>query len=98
MNWRLLGIPLIGEGVTVLLCLIPALHFDDGTVVGILLSSVITLVAGVLFLTLFPRLSHGNGGSDKWGSYVTVALMWVLQFIKLWSKGGEKNFRVQINR
>lgn len=78
MNWRLLGIPLIGEGVTVLLCLIPALHFDDGTVVGVLLSSVITLVAGVLFLTLFPRLSHGNGGSDKWGSYVTVALMWVL--------------------
>ena len=43
---RPLGIPLVGEGVMMLSCLIPAWAYHDGTAMPMLLSALLTIVTG----------------------------------------------------
>lgn len=72
--FRPLGAPLIGEGAMMLLCLIPSLHFNDGTWKPILYSGLITALIGVLILVSFPK----NRGEriDRRIPYLIVALIW----------------------
>jgi trk system potassium uptake protein TrkH len=70
-----LGIPLVGEGVAMALCVVPALLFGDGTALWVALAAAITIVTGVLLL-LLP--SKESDGIDKRKSYFTVTLMWVV--------------------
>ncbi len=76
--FRPLGIPLLGEGVAMMMCLIPALYYGDGTSLRIVLSGVITILAGVLLLTLLPSRPAGSSGGDKRMSYITVTLIWLV--------------------
>lgn len=71
---RPLGVPLIGEGIAMLCCLLPALHFDDGTAIPIALSGALTVLVGLSLLWLVPRRSS----SDKRLSYIMVALIWLV--------------------
>jgi len=70
---RPLGIPLIGEGVAMLCCLLPALHYADGTAISVALSGAATLLVGVLLLWLIPHRSS----NDKRLSYIMVTLIWL---------------------
>ncbi len=70
---RPLGIPLIGEGVTMLLCLVPAILFHDGTALPMLLAAGATLLVGILLLLLLPK---PRTAVDRRISYVTVTLVW----------------------
>ena len=72
---RPLGIPLVGEGAMMLLCLVPSLHFADGTWRSILLSGLLTLCVGCLLLLSFPRL---QGRADRRAPYLIVTLVWVV--------------------
>lgn len=74
---RPLGIPLIGEGIAMLACMVPALHFGDGTHWRILISSLLTLFAGTMLLTLLNR-SRSSNISDRRLAYLTVTLVWVV--------------------
>jgi len=73
--FRPLGIPLIGEGCMMLLCLIPSLHFNDGTWQQILLSGLITMLAGTLLLVSFPR---SKGRIDRKVPFLMVTLVWMV--------------------
>lgn len=70
---RPMGAPLMGEGVAMLCCLVPALYYDDGTASSIALSGLITVAVGLLLTWLVPRRSS----TDKRLSYVMVTLLWL---------------------
>lgn len=72
---RSLGIPLMGEGAAIALCLAPALWFDDGTALPIGLSALATFLVGLLLLLFVPK---DNGLRDSRVSYATVTLMWLV--------------------
>lgn len=73
------GFPLIGEGVAMLTCLVPALHYADGTSVAIVLAAVVTLTAGFA-LQFISRKQQGKSLkiSSTRISYIAVALVWLL--------------------
>lgn len=61
-----------------LTCLLPAVHFSDGTVLAIVISSVVTLVVGfVLQHSSSSRLSDRFRTSNTRLSYIAVALVWI---------------------
>ena len=72
-----IAVPLIGEGVAMLACLWPSLHYHDGNVVSIILSGVITIVAGVVvhFLRIPNRRQKGQSVG---ASQLTVTLLWLI--------------------
>lgn len=70
-----LGIPLMGEGATMLLCLVPALHFNDQMWPSILYSGLFTLLVG-LFLHL--SVTRPEGRVDRRIPYLIVTLIWVV--------------------
>lgn len=72
---RSLGIPLLGEGVAMLACLVPAILYGDGTVLPIILSAFATIGVGVALLRFLPRRAVGD---DKRLSYITVTLIWIV--------------------
>ena len=72
---RPLGIPLLGEGGMMLLCLIPSLHFHDGTWWPILASALFTLGVGALILISIPK-HHDR--VDRRVPYLMVNLIWVV--------------------
>lgn len=72
---RPLGIPLIGEGIAMLSCMAPALIYNDGTALPILLSSLFTIIVGVLLLVFMPRRPVST---DNRLSYVTVTMIWLV--------------------
>lgn len=71
---RLLGLVMIPEGIMMLSCLIPAIHFSDGTVNALLYSGITTLVAGCYLLWLFY---DQRTISDQRMSFLVVALIWI---------------------
>ena len=71
---RPLGIPLIGEGIAMLFCLVPALLFSDGTVLQMFVSALLPIVAGIALLYFLPRRVTDSGSR---AAYVTVVMMWV---------------------
>ena len=72
--FRFIGIMLMVEGGLVLSCLIPALHFADGTWQAITVSGLLTLCVGMLLLVSFYR---AHRLTDKRMAYLLVVLMWV---------------------
>lgn len=71
---RFVGIMLMLEGALILACLIPALHFADGTWPAITASGLLTFCVGMLLLASFYRASRLT---DKRMAYLLVVLMWV---------------------
>ncbi len=66
---------LMVEGTLILSCLIPAIHFADGTVLPITLSGLFTFCVGLLLLVRYRR---ANRSADKRTSYLLVVTMWVV--------------------
>ncbi len=66
---------LMVEGLLMLFCLIPAIHFHDGTTSPILASGLFTF-----FLGLWLRLNfrHAKSIADRRHSYLLVVLTWVV--------------------
>lgn len=58
-----------------LTCLIPALHFDDGTWQAITVSGLFTFFVGLMLAVSF---SHHKRLADRHLSYLLVVLMWVV--------------------
>lgn len=71
---RFIGVMLMVEGGLVLACLIPALHFDDGTWQGITASGLLTFCVGLLLRISFARADRLT---DKRTAYLLVVLMWI---------------------
>ena len=66
---------LMVEGTLILSCLIPALHFADGTTSPILASGLFTFNVGLLLLVCFRRATRP---SDRRASYLLVVTMWLV--------------------
>ena len=71
---RPLGIPILGEGVMMLACLIPALHYNDGTALQILPAGLFTLMLGIYILAFVPKGQQ----LDRKMSYLFVTLLWLV--------------------
>ena len=52
---RFIGIMLVAEGGLMALCLVPAVHFGDGTVLLMTLCAVFTLAVGLALWLVFRR-------------------------------------------
>ena len=72
---RFLGIVLMAEGLLILSCLIPALHFHDGTWWNITVSGLFTFNVG---LFLFVRFRKTRPLVNQRMAYLLVVLMWVV--------------------
>lgn len=72
---RPLGIPLIGEGGVMLLCMLPALFMRDGTAVQLLVPALFTISVGLIILVSIPR--HA-AQPDRKMSYLLVTLIWIV--------------------
>lgn len=66
---------LMVEGFLMLLCLIPAFHFADGTWAPITASGLFTLNVGLLLFISFPK---AQSIGDRRKSYLLVVLLWVV--------------------
>lgn len=71
---RFIGILLLAEGVAMLSCIVPTLHFHDSSVLDILISSGVTLAAGSILLLANRRFTSV---SDRRRAYLMVTLMWI---------------------
>ncbi|MBP3762650.1 MAG: TrkH family potassium uptake protein [Bacteroidales bacterium] len=71
---RFLGIILTAEGALMALCLLPAIHFSDGTLWRIAASSAATLATGCGLWHTFRRHTRIN---DRRMSYLLVTLLWL---------------------
>lgn len=74
---RPLGVPLVGEGVAMLACLIPSLHYADGSHWRILVAALLTIAVGAALLRALPRQAASDS-SDRRLSYLTVTLVWLV--------------------
>ena len=72
---RFIGIMLIAEGGLMALCLVPALHFNDGTAVAVAACSGLTLVVGTILLLVFGRFRKIE---DRRMSYLLVTILWLV--------------------
>lgn len=72
---RFIGVVLTVEGLLMLGCLIPAVHFADGTWVEITLAGMFTLCVGLLLVVSFWRARTMQRGRM---AYLMVVLMWVV--------------------
>lgn len=73
--WRFVGAMLVAEGGLMALCLVPALHFGDGTARAVALSASFTLAVGALLCVSYSRYRHIE---DRRMSYLLVTLMWLV--------------------
>lgn len=73
--WRFIGVMLVAEGGLMALCMVPALHFGDGTVHGVALSAAFTLAVGGLLWLSYSRYRRIE---DRRMSYLLVTLMWLV--------------------
>ncbi|MBQ2509038.1 MAG: hypothetical protein II532_04665, partial [Bacteroidales bacterium] len=73
---RPLSIPLMAEGALMLLCLIPAVHFHDGTTLPILLSGLFTLAVGFFIYLSLARTTARS--TDRRIPYLIVISVWVV--------------------
>ena len=72
---RFIGIMLVAEGGLMALCLVPALHFADGTAIAIGACSVFTIVIGLALWLSFARYRRIE---DRRMSYLLVTLIWLV--------------------
>lgn len=73
--WRFIGIMLVAEGGLLSLCLIPALHFADGTTLPVACCAAFTLLVGLL---MWMRNRAYRRIEDRRLSYLLVVLLWVV--------------------
>ncbi len=71
---RYLGRMLMAEGALMLLCLVPAFYFGDGTVVPIAASGAFTLALGAFVALTFKDFRTSD---DRRMSYLLVTLIWI---------------------
>jgi len=72
---RVIGIVLMVEGALILSCLIPALHFGDGTWAPITASGLFTFNVGAFLLLTFRK---ARVLADRRMPFVLVVLLWVV--------------------
>lgn len=72
---RFIGLMLMAEGGLMAFCLVPALHFADGTAHGIAVSAAFTLAVGSLLALSFSRYRRID---DRRMAYLLVALLWLV--------------------
>ena len=72
---RFIGIMLVAEGALMALCLVPAVHFADGTVVPVSLCSALTLAVGIGLWVSYGRYRRIE---DRRMSYLLVVLLWLV--------------------
>ena len=70
-----MGLPLMGEGTAMLLCLLPAFYFHDGTVGPILISGLFTLLCGLMVWLSVPRQ---RTTLDLRIPFLLVSLLWIV--------------------
>ena len=71
---RMIGIMLVAEGTLMALCLIPSLHFADGTERVVAICSALTLTVGLLLWVSFAGFRRIE---DRRMAYLLVTLLWV---------------------
>ena len=71
---RLIGILLVAEGGLMGLCLVPAVHFADGTVVEMSVCTAVTLGVGGVLWGCFRRYRRIG---DRRMAYLLVVLLWL---------------------
>ncbi len=71
---RSTGIMLVAEGALMGLCLVPALHFADGTERAIAICAAFTLLVGLLMWVSFDRYRHID---DRRIAYLHVVVLWL---------------------
>ncbi len=78
--FSLVGTSLIGEGTVMMGCLVPALHYSDGTWWRILTGSLLTIAAGIVLRKMrYERVrSLVQVNQDARLPYVIVAMIWLL--------------------
>lgn len=72
---RMLGILLAAEGGLMGLCVVPALHFGDGTVEAVALCAAFTLATGGLLWLSYSRYRRID---DRRMAYLMVTLIWLV--------------------
>lgn len=72
---RFIGVMLMAEGGLMALCLIPALHFADGTARAVAVCAAFTLAIGALLRVVFGRYRRID---DRRMSYLLVAMLWLV--------------------
>ncbi len=72
---RFIGIMLVAEGLMILSCLIPSLHFNDGTWWNITVSGLFTFNVGLLLVVSFRKARQL---ANQRMAYLLVVLMWVV--------------------
>ena len=72
---RVIGIVLMVEGALILSCLVPALHFGDGTWAPITASGLFTFNVGAFLLLTFRK---ARTLADRRMPFVLVVLLWVV--------------------
>lgn len=70
------AIPLIAEGLAMLSCMVPSVHFHDQTWQCMLISGLLTCGAGAL--CRWGVRPNGTHKSDRRTSYLLVVLMWLV--------------------
>ena len=77
-----IGLPLIGEGVAMLFCIVPSLYYGDDTTIGVIVAAAVTLAVGIsLQFISRGRLGERFISSNTRLSYISVALVWLLLVI-----------------
>lgn len=71
---RFIGLMLVAEGGLMALCIVPALHFADGTVWHIAACSAFTVAVGAIMWGLFRRF---NRIEHRRMAYLLVTLLWL---------------------
>ena len=71
---RFVGIMLAAEGGLMALCLVPAVHFSDGTALPMALCATLTLAAGT---ALWAGFRNCRRIADRRVAYLLVVLMWM---------------------
>ncbi|MBP5327992.1 MAG: TrkH family potassium uptake protein [Bacteroidales bacterium] len=78
--YEIIGIPLIGEGVAMLLCIAPSLLFNDGTWWQMAISSLSATIAGALLILLGHRADKSKREKkllDTQLSFISVTVVWL---------------------
>lgn len=78
---RPIGIPLAGEGIAMLACIVPSMLFGDGQSMSMLLSALATLISAALWFLLTKRTVVHSSEYESLNSrvsYVTVTLVWIV--------------------
>ena len=78
--YEIIGIPLLGEGVAMLLCVVPSLLYNDGAWWQMSISSLAATIAGALLIMLGRRADNSKREKKLLGtqlSFISVTVVWL---------------------